>query len=161
MTGIIVAPDLGKVLVERRGIFTVPGEMATVSCWCPHGKPCQGVEIDKLPQSEHQFFLWAKRMGEMFIARQEPRGYEWAMGNLWLHGPFPSYEFNSRLVDIESEALRQAGKRGPDGFEHPEQALPLVFERDAFSPYMDYVFLGKFLFRDLMTDLEVPDGRDL
>ena len=154
MPGILIAPDLDLVLVERRGIFTVPAETATVSCSCPQRKPCKGVEVTRLPQEQHVFAGWAKEMGEMFIARQKPRGFEWVQGNLWLHGPFPSYEFNQRLQDIETSMIKAAQRKDQNGDEHPELALPLVFERDAFGPYVDYLFVGKFLMKDRMTDLE-------
>lgn len=159
MPGILIAPSLDKVLVERRGIFTVPVENATVKCWCTVGKPCQGVSIDSLPQAFHSFVMWAKQMGEMFIERQKPRGFEFpTSGELRLHGPFPSYDLNNQLADVESTALKEAMQRDKDGVEHPEKAVPFVFEREAFNPYMDYVFIGSFLFKDRMTDLEVSVG---
>ena len=160
MTGILVAPDLGTVLVERRGIFTLAAENATVACLCPERKPCGGVDIDRLPQTETAFMHAAKDMGQRFIARQKPRGFEFpTSGRLVLHGPFPSYELNTRLSDIETSMIKDAQRRDRNGDEHPECALPLVFERDAFGPYADYVFIGEFLFKDRMTDLEVPDGQ--
>lgn len=157
MTELLVAPDLDTVLFERRGIFTVPAEDAPVRCWCTEGKPCQGVDIDKLPQSFHAFVMWAKQMGQMFIERQKPRGFEFPLsGAMRLHGPFPSYELNQHLFDVESTSLKEAMRRDKEGLEHPEKALDFVFERDAFSPYVDYVFVGNFLFKDRLTDLEVP-----
>ena len=156
MTGILVAPDLGVVLIRRQGSFTLPQENATVACLCPERKPCGGVDIDKFPQSEASFMHVAKDMGNRFIERQKPRGFEFPLsGQLVLHGPFPSYEFNTRLADAESSMFRDAKRPDKNGDEHPELALPFVFERDAFSPYADYVFVGMFLFKDRMTDLEV------
>ena len=157
MTGLLVAPDLDIVLVKRQGSFTLPAENGTVACLCPQGRPCGGVDIDKLPQTEAAFFGVAKDMGNRFIERQKPRGFEFPLsGQLVLHGPFPSYEFNRRLADVESSVFRDAMRRDRNGDEHPELALDVVFERDAFSPYVDYVFVGMFLFKDRMTDLEVP-----
>lgn len=158
MTGLLIAPDLDRVVIKRQGIFTLPAEDALVRCGC-NGRPCSGVDASHLPQEWAKFETTARRLGDMFIERQAIRGFEWVSGSMRLHGPFPSYDFNRHLADVESEAMRQAGKRDKaDDMEHPERTLGIVFEREAFNPYVDYVFVASFLFKDRMTDLELPDG---
>ena len=158
MPGIIIAPNLDTVLVQRQGIFTLPAEDAIVGCNCQFKKPCGGVDIDKLPFEVVAFFHTAKAMGSRFIERQVARGFEY-VGPMVLHGPFPSYDLNRNLADLESSRLKEAMRRDHDGFEHPEMSLEFVFERDEIGNYADYVFVGDFLFKDQMTDVEVPSGQ--
>ena len=68
------------------------------------------------------------------------------MGVVRLHGPFPSYDFNQNLSDVQAAVWRDAQRPDSNGDEHPELALGSVFERDlAFNPYADYVYLATFL----------------
>lgn len=157
MTGILVAPSMNTVLFERRGIFQMDASDATVACLCPQGLPCPGVDVNLLPHEEVMFQHLAMRMGKRFIERQLPRGFEFPhSGALRLHGPFPSYDFNNRLADVDANQLKQANLPDRNGDEHPELSLDFVFERPEVNPQVDYVFVGEFLFKDRMTDLEVP-----
>ena len=106
--GVLVAPELEKSLVQRRGIVTVPVEDATVSCPCVMGKPCHGLLVNGLPLTARALELHMRAMGDRFIARMRVRGYEWSGKDLRLHGPWVSYEFNQRLVDVEAAIWAQA-----------------------------------------------------
>lgn len=156
MTGIIVRPEMNKVLIQKSGIFMLRRDDASLECNCPHLRgPCGGIAISDIPLKYRAFELLCLEMGKKFIERQKPRGFEWTGGNLLLHGPWPSKVRN--LVDIDSPTWNEAMKRDKDdGFEHPERVLSLV--TDESSEYLDYVLVGDFLFKDRMTDLEINDG---
>ena len=151
MPGIIIKPDLGKVLVRREGLFTIMREDAGLECNCPaHRGPCGGIDIDALPLQFRVFQLLCREKAQRFIDRQRPRGYEWANGVMALHGPWPSRTQN--LTDLNQIKTG----RDADGFEHPEDAARFVFESNDETPFVDYLLVGDFLFRDQMTDLELP-----
>lgn len=154
MTGIIVQPDLGKVVVRREGIFTVDAELAALECNCPKQRgPCGGIDINKIPLRYRTFQMLVQDRARRFIARQLPRGFEWYGGDLELHGPWFSLDLAHNLQDASSTSW-QVGKREKDGFEHPERAVAMVLE--ATPGLMDYLLVGEFLFQDQMTDLEIP-----
>lgn len=152
MTGIIVAPNLEKHLVVRRGILTVPQEDASVGCQCVHGRPCQGLSVNDLPLSARPLELYVRQMGDKFIARMAIRGFQLVGQKLRLHGPWPSYELNQHLTDVESAAWGEA-KRQDD----PSLTLPFVFDRDASSPYMDYLLVGQFIKEAVLTEVIVKE----
>lgn len=151
MTSIIVTPELERSIVTRRGIVTVPVEMATVSCNCVARKPCAGLVVDKLPLSVRELERHLRGMGDKFISRMRVRGYEW-MGDIKLHGPFDSYEFNEHMANVESELWRRASRD-----DDPSHVLPLVFERNAASPYKDYLLVGDFLAKNVFTEVIVKE----
>ena len=98
--------------------------------------------------------LYVLEMGDRFKQRMAVRGYEQA-GEMALHGPWPSYEFNRHLVDVNASMWREAQRPDRDGDEHPEKMLDAVFERDAASPYSDYLIVGDFLKRAVLTEIIV------
>ena len=153
MIGILVASELGQVLVQKQGIFTMRADDVSLECNCPnHRGPCGGIEIRKIPLKYRSFELLCNEMGKRFIERQKARSFEWAGGTLLLHGPWPSKVRN--LVDIQSPTWNEAMVRDKeDGWEHPERVLGFVSEPD--GRYLDYVLVGNFLFKDQMTDLEL------
>ena len=154
MTAILVTPELDMALVQRRGVMTVPVEDATVSCLCLAGKPCKGLIIGNLPLASRQLDLYAMEMGKRMIERLGVRGYQ-HVGGLGLHGPWESYEFNQKLTDMESWAFKEAQQN-----DDPSLVLPFVLERDGTSPYSDYLLVGNFLFRNVLTEVvkEEPDA---
>lgn len=157
MSGLIVAPELNKVLVAKHGTFTFPAEDAVIWCRCARGlSPCEGIEPNKIPQEQRKFELLVKDMGDLFIRQQQPRGLEWVEGDLRLHGPFPSMDFNKHLVDVESSQWRDAMRPDRNGDPHPELALDMVFEQEgAFNPYVDYKVIAHFLRREVLTEVVV------
>jgi len=151
MTAIVVAPELGISKVIRRGIVTVPEELATVSCDCLRRMNCKGLVVRELPLEARELELQMFSMGKRFIERMAVRGYE-SIGALGLHGPWPSYEFNKHLANIEAGAWKQAERE-----QDLSHVLPFVFERDAASPYKDYLLVGEFLKRNVLTEVIVKE----
>ena len=149
---LVVAPELGTSKVVRRGIVTVPEEMATVSCACLRRQPCSGLVVRDLPLEARDLELQMISMGQKFTERMAVRGYD-LIGGLGLHGPWPSYEFNQRLADIESNAWKQA-----EAEQDLSHVLPFVFERNATSPYKDYLLVGEFLKENVLTEVIVKES---
>jgi len=145
----LITPTLEKSLVSRRGIATVPEEMATVSCECVTRKPCSGLAA--FPLVARNLELELARMGKLMVGRLARRGYEW-LGELKIHGPWPSYEFNERLADIEAEAWKRAAVEKDLSY-----TLPFVFEWNAASPYKDYLLVGDFLLQNVLTEVIVKE----
>ena len=151
MTSLLVAPELGMSLVWKKGVLTVPKEEATVSCDCATGRSCRGLAVGDLEARSLQ--LYVEAMGKRFIERQRVRGCEW-MGEMRLHGPWESYEFNKTAMHIENEAWRRAAQEQDLSY-----VLPYVIDRDGTSPYSDYVLLGNFLAKNVLTEVVVKEDR--
>ena len=160
MTAIVVAPDLDRALVVISGVFQVPAEDAMVACNCPHGRDCNGIRIREISVANRKFELLAHEMEQEFVRKQMNRGVELADTNLRLHGPFWSYDFDHILSDDTSSVWRDAKAKDRNGDEHPEIALPAVFERDTTvgNPYRDYVIEGLFMRQAVLTEVVIPDG---
>lgn len=148
-----VAPDLERMLVWRRGILTVPQEDAIVSCSCITSKSCKGLGLNNLPLIARHLQRYCLQMAEKFQERMRIRGYQ-LQGNLRLHGPWPSYEFNQHLVDVESSLWREAQRQSD-----PTIVLPLVVDRTATSPYSDYLLVGQFLKQAVLTEIWIPNSK--
>lgn len=152
----MVLLELQSFIVQRRGIFTLPVEDARLRCACPG--PCEGIEVRKIGLERRDMELLARSMEDRFVERMAVRGYE-LLGGLRLHGPWPSYDFNNHLLDVESSIFSDAKKTHGDGEEHPELSLGAVFEREgAFNPYMDYLLVGDFTKKGVWTEIIVPEG---
>lgn len=162
MPELIVAPELHKAVIERQGIFTMLREDAALECNCPQrrGEGCGGIAIDDIPLVFRTFQLLCQEKAKRFIQRLAARGYEFQDGSdVLVHGPFPSYEYERRLGDAGSPVWAKAMNRDyRDGLEHPERALPFVFERDPDGGFVDYVLVARFLIEDKFTDLEAHIG---
>lgn len=128
--------------------MTVPQEHALWNCNCALRKPCQGFLPAQLPIELHSLGLMLLENGRLFQQKLEPRGYE-LVGDLYVHGPWVSYEFNKHLADIESSAWQRAEEEND-----PSYVLPFVFERDAASPYSDYLLVGNFIVKNTLHELE-------
>ena len=157
-TGLVVAPELDIVKVSRRGILTVPAEDATAACFCPVGQPCRGLMPNALPLTSRTLERHVLHMADRFKARLAVRGYELVEHSLRLHGPWPSYELNRRLVDVEASMWREAQRADRNGDMHHEKMLEAVFERDAASPYSDYLLVGDFLKQAVLTEVIVESN---
>src|SRR3990167_9010197 len=146
---LVVVKDKQLCPVPIRGVFTVPSEDAMVRCKCP--APCPGILLPKIPLEARQFQLLAYTFQDKLIAQQRTRGRE-LTGDVRLHGPFPSYDFNKHLTDVGASMWTEAARPDKNGDEHPELVLDAVFERDqAFSPYSDYVYVATFLGYEYVT----------
>lgn len=151
--GLIITPSLERSLVQKRGVVTVPQEDAVISCGCLLGRPCNGLALSELPLPARTLELYMREMGSRFVARMRVRGLEWVGGDLRLHGPWVSYEFNEKLVDVESSIWGQAVRE-----DDPASVLPFVGNRDAASPYSDYVLVGDFIAKNTWTEVIVPES---
>lgn len=161
MPGLIVAPSLPKVLIERQGIFSVHREDAMLECNCPALRgPCGGIALDDIPLALRRFQLLCIERAKRFVERQKPRGFEWHGAPLLLHGPWPSKVQN--LQDASSSVWASARNRDShDDEEHPERVLHVVSDWQPSGEghvFMDYILVGTFLYQDKMTDLEVASG---
>lgn len=141
-------------VVWKRGVLTVPKEDATASCDCVARKPCRGLVVRDLPLEVGPLQRYVEEMGRRFIDRQQVRGCEF-MGEMRLHGPWESYEFTKTAMYIENEAWRRAAKEGDLSY-----VLPYVIERNGTSSYSDYVLLGNFLVRNVLTEVVVKEEKD-
>jgi len=150
MTALVVVPELDISKVERRGVLTVPSEDAAVSCNCTRNRPCRGLIPGKMPLEARTLERHVLEMGTRFIERMQVRGYD-LLGDLKLHGPWVSYEFNTRLADAESATWGEAMTPNSDGDDDPAKAVGFVFER-AFSPYSDYLLVGDFLKKNVLIE---------
>jgi hypothetical protein len=153
MTSLVITPSLEKSLVTKRGIVTMPDEDATVSCLCVRGQHCAGIVVNQLPVEAALLEQHMRMMGTKFISRMQARGLEWVGGDLRLHGPWPSYEFNKTMADIESQAWKDAERE--DDLSH---VLQYVIEQPEQGEYSDYLLVGDFLAQNVFTEVEVPDA---
>ena len=158
MSTLVVVKDRQLCPVPIRGVFTLPTEDASVKCRCPAA--CEGMLLPSIPLEARAFQLYAYEMQTKLIEQQRTRGRELS-GDIRLHGPFPSYEFNRHLVDINASLWAEAARPDKNGDEHPELALDAVFERDAFSPYSDYVYMATFLGYEYVDRQSVTGGLPL
>lgn len=150
--GLVITPSLEKSLIQRRGIVTVPDEDATISCECVSARPCNGLTVRELPLEARTLESHMRMMGDKFVSRMRARGLEWVGGDLRLHGPWPSYEFNRTMADVESSMWRQA-----ESEDEPRHVLPMVIERAPVGGYSDYLLVGDFLATNVWTEMEESD----
>lgn len=150
MTAIVITPSLEKSLVKRRGIVTVPDEDAKVSCSCVGGKSCDGLDVWKLPLEARTLENHMRMMGDRFVSRMKARGLE-PFGGLLLHGPWPSYEFNRTMADVESSLWKQAVREDDASY-----VLPFIIEQPEEGGYSDYLLVGDFIAPNVWT--EVPNA---
>ena len=148
--GIVIVPALETQLVKRRGIVTVPREDALAACWCQEGR-CSGLGLDNLPLEMRKLEIHLKLMADKFTKRMAVRGYE-LVGDLRLHGPWVSYEFNQALADVEATLWEEAIKS-----DDASLVLPFIIERNAASPYSDYLLVGNFLAKAVLTEVIVKE----
>ena len=153
MVGLVITPSLEQSLIQRRGIVTVPDEDAKVSCQCVRGEPCHGIEVSKIPLEARTLENHMRMMGDRFIGRMRARGVEWVGGDLKMHGPWPSYQFNKTLQDVNSSLWAQAEREDDLNF-----VLPMVLEQPTENGYSDYLLVGDFMARNVWTEVEVPDA---
>jgi len=130
VTELIVAKDFTKVPVRKRGIVTVPGEMAKFAC--------QGARLRDFPLPHRQLQLVFQDAAQRFISQQAKRGYEyWDRDSLLVWGPYPSYEFQKTALHGDEEALRK---------DDPRLAVPYAKKRAAsIGEFADYLLVGTFV----------------
>ena len=161
MTAFVVVPSLELQCVERRGIDQVPAEYARVGCrLCDHELgilrgDCSGFAITGIPAHLSKTELHFREFQTRFLNAMTERGFD-LESVLQVHGPFPSYDLLSQMVDINDSRLKDSQKRDKNGDEHPELSLPVVFERQE-NGFRDYVFRGMFLKQAQFTEVIVND----
>ena len=156
---IIVTPELGYSRVLVPGVVTVPGEMATIGCdpscamdtLCNHPARVQDIPFDGMRHLQARL----GEAGKVMVARLKPRGYHW-LGELRFHGPFWSREYDTSMTDLERSEWRKTKQwANRDGERHPEHSLGFVSDVDVWNPQMDYVLIGAFTVRNVMTEMKV------
>jgi len=104
------------MIVERRGILTVPGEMSE-RCWGKRIPEIQDKHLrDALLGVAREFIRKRKLEGDEFVERDD----------IHIYGPFPSMVMLEAMLDSESMAITAAEhnqivrERGesPDAFAH-------------------------------------------
>lgn len=156
MPSIVIAPELPMLLEELRGILTVEREDATISCQCPLGLPCGGIDVDKLDLTHRLLHQHVYFMGHKFIERMAIRGYDF-VGPLRLHGPWRSYNFAETMTDVDSTIWAEA-----EAEDDPSKVLGFVGERCkvALPALMDYLLVGPFLHRAILVERIMPDVQE-
>lgn len=142
--------------VIRHGIGTVEKDLATARCKgvacrmrCKDAA-CPGIALREMGLEHRQLQQHLHDLGERFTANMVRRGLE-PYSELWVHGPFPSKNLTVTLSDPDSSSLfGKMARRIPTPeaggmlIEHPELALPAVFEIEA-GHLRDYQFIGWFI----------------
>lgn len=148
MTTLVITPSLEKSLIQRRGIVTVPDEDAMAACLCVKGQRCAGIVVNTLPLEARTLERHLRTMGDRFISRMRVRGLEWTGGDMRLHGPWPSYELNKKLADVESQAWATAEREND-----MSHVLPFVIEQPEQSGYSDYLLVTDFIAQNVWTEV--------
>ena len=159
MTAFVVSQSLEKALVVKRGTVQIEAVDAKASCLCSENVlmgNCPGIRLTALPAEMHAMEYHLRGVQDMFIERQRARGYEFTGMEMPLHGPFASYDFMHVMVDVNDSRLADAAKQDRNGDEHPELALPVVFERQE-NGFRDYVFVGRFIKQAELTEVILDD----
>ena len=162
MTAFVVTPSLELQCVEKRGIDQVPAEYARVGCaLCDHELgilrgDCSGFAITSIPANQSLLEYHFREFQTRFLNAMKEREHELYGSVLQIHGPFPSYDFVNQMVDINDSRLKDAQRRDENGDEHPELALPIVFER-LENGFRDYIFRGMFLKKAQFTEVILDD----
>lgn len=156
---VVVSPTLDRSRVLVPGVVTVPGEMAIIGC----NPACGMDDLCRLPARVqdipfHEMAHLRARLegaGRLMVERLKPRGYHW-LGELRFHGPFWSREYDIRMTDLERSEWRDAKAwANADGERHPEHTLGFVGDVDEWNPQMDYVLIGAFIVRNVLTEVPV------
>lgn len=139
MTEILIAKDLMPRKVQRRGVITVEAEMATLVC--------KGMRIDDIPLHHRRLELVLREAATRMIARQAVRGVKYYdHDGVHVYGPFPSYEFNDHLVDIDTFDER-------DSQECANLTRPTPQVIGAFA---DYLIVISFFRMPEVVEYEIP-----
>lgn len=156
MSMLIQVADSLHCPVIRHGIATVEAELATARCQgVAAGRRCRdvnclGIALRELGLEHHLLQSHLAKLAAKFTENMRHRELE-PMSEIWVHGPFPSKYLEETMTDSQSSSLfGQMYRRLPDPragglrVEHPEFALPAVFEVAA-DFYRDYQFIGWFI----------------
>ena len=146
MVHILVAKDLQRQKVQKRGIISVPGEMAKYKC--------AGVRIQDMPLPHRHLQQVLHEAAKQMIAKQALRGYDYFdHDGVHVYGPYPSYEFREHMLTGEEYALRDGS--------NPKLAAQLVKERaTVIGAYADYLIVANFWAVPQIVEYEVPSKEE-
>lgn len=144
MTGILIAKDLVPRKVQRRGTITVEAEMATLVC--------KGMRIDDIPLYHRRLERVLREAAQRMIARQAVRGVKYYdHDGVHVYGPFPSYELDGYLQDIDTYDLRD--DKALANLTRPTPQM--------IGAYADYLIVISFFRMPEMVEYEIPkEGQD-
>lgn len=146
MTHILVAKDLERRKAQKRGIISVPGEMATYRC--------AGTRLQDFPLSHRHLQQVLHEAAKQMIAKQALRGFEYYdHDGVHVYGPYPSYEFREHMLTGDEYALR-------DGSD-PKLAAQLVKERATeIGAFADYLIVANFWAKPQMVEYAIPSKEE-
>ena len=146
MTQILVAKDLRRQKAQKRGIISVPGEMAKYKC--------AGVRIQDMPLPHRHLQQVLHEAAKQMIAKQALRGFEYFdHDGVHVYGPYPSYEFREHMLTGEEYALRSSAD--------PRLAAQLVKHRATeIGAYADYLIVANFLAIPKVVEYEIPSKEE-
>ena len=141
MTEILVAKDLMPRKVQRRGVITVPAEMAHLTC--------KGMRIRDIPLIHRDLEKVLHEAATKMIARHAVRGAKYHdHDGVHVYGPFPSYGFDDHLLSIDQWALR-----GDDKEEWAKLTRPTP---QVIGAMADYLIVINFFVTPQVVEYEVP-----
>lgn len=142
MPHIYVAPSLDPVLVEKRGIISVPGNKEYLL-------RCNGTRIRDIPLSHRSLQNALYEAGKAFIRKQAARGnHYYDREDIHVYGPFPSYGFNDHLLSLDDPALKEGGD--------PHLAAAMARPRQQkIGAWADYLLVAKFMQKPKVVEYEV------
>ena len=144
MPHIYIAPTIQPVLVERRGIISVPGEKQYLL-------RCNGTRIQDIPLTHRALQVALYEAGKAFIRNQAKRGnVYYDKENIHVYGPFPSYGFNENLLSLDDPALKDGG----DPALMAQMAKPRAQKIEAWA---DYLLVAKFIQEPQKVEYEVKE----
>ena len=145
MPHIYVAPTIEPVLVEKRGIISVPGDKQYLL-------RCSGTRIQDIPLSHRALQIALYEAGKAFIQKQAVRGnHYYDREGIHVYGPFPSYGFNEgNLLSFDDPALKEGGD--------PRAAAAMAKPRaQTIEAWADYLLVAKFVQMPQRFEYEVKE----
>lgn len=144
MPHIYVTPTIEPVLVEKRGIISVPGDKQYLL-------RCNGMRIRDIPLSYRALQIALETAGNAFIQKQATRGNRYYdREDIHVYGPFPSYGFNETLLSFDDPALKEGG----DPRLAAQMAMPRAKTTEAGA---DYLLVAKFIQQPRVVEYEVKE----
>jgi len=147
MPHIYVTPSIEPVLVEKRGIISVPGDKEMLY-------KCNGTRIRDIPLAYRPLQIALHEAGKAFIRKQATRGnHYYDKEDIHVYGPFPSYGFNDHLLSFDDPALRAGGD--------PRLAAQMARPRArTIEAWADYLLVAKFVVQPQVVEYEVKEESD-
>ncbi len=147
MPHIYVTPTIEPVLVEKRGIISVPGDKEMLY-------NCNGTRIRDIPLAYRSLQKALHEAGKAFIQKQATRGnHYYDREDIHVYGPYPSYGFNDHLLSVDDPAF----KANADA----RLAAQTVQQRaTTIEAWADYLLVAKFVAQPRVVEYEVKEESD-